>query len=607
MNTDSENQASLPPVRPHGDNVSPPADGSPGAPPPPPPAPSPKWEPDYMTKPASWGELFAPLKSFFGLGGSILYCLSALAILYGIVQIIDPLLAHSRVYAERLACVGALNLYECALLAVMLVIVLWRRVTDDAVSLLVLIAIFLVANAVTLDQVVMDNSPIACAIGAGCFALAVVKLWIMRRYIALRLDRGLLAGVVLLLAWNFLMSPALAMVTAHCAKGTEILRSVWQAGWLVMLAGGACFYLQAARGAALPDHAGKAAAPFLQTPGMAWIFAGILYVIGGFHQYELVYIFDLPSAFGDYLPLITLGCLIVLELPRMYGRNPRRFEVAVSAVPLALIGAALFGKAFVVESPWGLGFFWHPTVLLAAAAAAVLRAGIARRHTGLIVLSLAYTLLILLTAGVACDGPEQFHWRITVFMLALALSAYGMVFGKLGEAVLGLFILAMSSPWWGNVSVENSRPMLLAAVGLGPIILSFRFKRIPKEFVWIGAILLSIGAWMLGHGELWRLVVGGAAAAAVGALIAFLRPNWPATIILLLPAAAALVKAIRPLAGKAAVAAVRIMPDQLTGWHYVILSFILLAAGMWVSLRKGRRHSDHPSDSSDAAGGKRDD
>jgi hypothetical protein len=87
------------------------------------------------------------IRRFLSLtGGSIFYCLSALSIVYGITQIIGPPLAESSNIGDILPCVGVLNVYELALLAVLILVVVWRNVTDDAISLVVLIALFLVAS-----------------------------------------------------------------------------------------------------------------------------------------------------------------------------------------------------------------------------------------------------------------------------------------------------------------------------------------------------------------------------------------------------------------------------------------------------------------------------
>ena len=78
--------------------------------------------------------------SFLSLtGGSFLYCLSALSIIYGITKIIGPPLAKSNILADIFPCVIVLNVYEIALLAVLVLIVAWKNVTDDAISLVILV------------------------------------------------------------------------------------------------------------------------------------------------------------------------------------------------------------------------------------------------------------------------------------------------------------------------------------------------------------------------------------------------------------------------------------------------------------------------------------
>ena len=73
---------------------------------------------------------------FLGLtGGSVLYGLSALSVVYGITQIVGPPLAKSGALADILPCVAVLNVYELALLAVLGLIVVWRKVTTIPVSL----------------------------------------------------------------------------------------------------------------------------------------------------------------------------------------------------------------------------------------------------------------------------------------------------------------------------------------------------------------------------------------------------------------------------------------------------------------------------------------
>ena len=48
-------------------------------------------------------------------GSSALFCLSAISIMYGIAQMITPVMAQSNSLSKTLPCIGALNLYELAL------------------------------------------------------------------------------------------------------------------------------------------------------------------------------------------------------------------------------------------------------------------------------------------------------------------------------------------------------------------------------------------------------------------------------------------------------------------------------------------------------------
>jgi hypothetical protein len=98
-------------------------------------------------------------------GGSVLYCLSALSIVYGITQMIGPPLAKSGALGDILPCVAVLNVYELALLAVLVLIVVWRNVTDDAISLVILVALFLVASGMTLGVVAPSGLDICLVIG----------------------------------------------------------------------------------------------------------------------------------------------------------------------------------------------------------------------------------------------------------------------------------------------------------------------------------------------------------------------------------------------------------------------------------------------------------
>ena len=99
------------------------------------------------------------LGAFFDFtGGSLFYCLSAFFIILGIGRIMGPMLTNHELFKEALPCIFTLNLYEIALLGVLTTIVVWKSVTDDAISLVIFIAIFFVGTGLALSSIVFSNS-----------------------------------------------------------------------------------------------------------------------------------------------------------------------------------------------------------------------------------------------------------------------------------------------------------------------------------------------------------------------------------------------------------------------------------------------------------------
>ena len=179
-------------------------------------------------------------------GGSVLYCLSALSIVYGITQIIGPPLAKSGVFTDILPCVAVLNAYELALLAVLVLIVVWHNVTDDAISLVILVALFLVASGMTLGVVAPSGLDICLAIGFASVVLGLAKLYVLRRFISLRIGALSVLGLALILAWNFLGPSLMARPLMARTSTDELRRHQWLLGWLVLLAGAALTFAEVA-------------------------------------------------------------------------------------------------------------------------------------------------------------------------------------------------------------------------------------------------------------------------------------------------------------------------------------------------------------------------
>jgi len=521
-------------------------------------------------------------RRFFRISGAnILYCLSALSILYGIAQIITPVLAKSDALGKTLPCIGALHVYELALLGVLALIVLWRNVTDDAVFLVILIALFLTASAIAIDSVANDNPWVAVLVGVASLGIAALKLWVMRRAIVLQIERLLLIGLGMLLAWNFLMSSSMAFLVKYDLNTEAVMRAAWLVGWLVMLAGGILMLLHAARTPTGAARRREASIPFLRTPAMAWTFALALFLAGNVRQCALTYIFDLPLSFGDFLPVIVLGALVALELMRNYGKKFGAADIIVALVPLVVVFFTVRGGAFIQGPVPGVGLLWYPPVLLAVAAGALfwLSRGSGRRALVLYVVP-AYALCVVLTAGVTPQNPGALNWEACGTALIVGLFVAGLLTRRVYVTMAAVVILLVAV--WQSDRVETFAcrydvplsGLVGLAAGLGTMIVYLIFRRkLARAVAVVFALVLAMGAMTCFRPEAldWPLMSSLVLVVIAGAV-------WWRTQDLLV----ALVLCV-PL-----VRALYMRSEGMHAWRYVALSFILLAAGTFISLRKGR-------------------
>jgi len=338
-----------------------------------------------------WGKR-GTLTGFLSLtGGSVLYCLSALSIIYGIIQIIGPTLAKSNVLGEILPCVLVLNVYELALLGVLVLIVVWRNVTDDAISLVVLVGLFLIASGMMLGTAVTSGPATCLYIGLACTAVGLGKLYVMRRFISFALTGLSFVGVGMILAWNFLSSSVIAKVLAAGAGTDEVRRYLWLVFWLLLLAGAVLVIIDSTRGASGGPEGKRSRTAFLHSRSMVWMFVLVLLGAASMHQYGIAYMFVIDYAFGDFIPLIAVGSVLMVELMRGLGREFKGLAVLVSCVPLVSTISAVLNKS--VMASWGMSVeaLWHPAVVLGLTGIGIVLLGIGHRwHWLLYVLSLIH-------------------------------------------------------------------------------------------------------------------------------------------------------------------------------------------------------------------------
>ncbi|MBN2020017.1 MAG: hypothetical protein JW749_07320 [Sedimentisphaerales bacterium] len=524
------------------------------------------------------------LGSFLSLtGGSILYCLSALSIIYGITRIIGPLLAKSSILADIYPCIVVLNIYEIALLAVLVLIVVWKNVTDDAISLVILVGIFLIGTGMTLGVVAASGPTICLWTGVICTILGLVKLYVMRRLVSFRLGVLSFVGISLILAWNFLTPSLMAGPMIAKTATDEIRRNHWLIGWLVMLTGAAIVIVEAARTRPIEDKD----TPFLRTPAMVWIFTLVLLTAVSYHQYGIAYMFAVDYVFGDFIPLIAVGSILMLQLIRCSGKHPLRTEIVISVIPLFLTIFAAANKKFISGPAASLEIFWYPPVFLALIA--IVFTCLARYHKQKYYsyIALIYALGVLLTIGYSPEKTQPLNWQLCGAGIITVLLALGVIHKSAAlcfSAILALAFGLCMTDWFQTLAQKYNMTLIGAAAGvfgLGNFLICLVFgSKMPRVITLIAS--LAIAGFLfdfLPKGLGWTdLSVTGAIA--VISIMFWLRPR---DLI-------AAVFSWLPICPK-----VYLLARDLSSWGFVLLSFVLLFVGAFVSIFiKGRKPKFEP-------------
>jgi len=527
-------------------------------------------------------------RGFFSLtGGSILYCLSALSIIYGIAKILGPLLARTDVLRDAYPCLAALNVYEIALLGVLVFIVVREKVTDDALSLVVLVALFLVGSGLTLSTVANSGWRVSFIIGAFCFLLGVGKLHVLKRYVGLALGWGSFGGLAVVLAWNSSAGSLLAM----CAAQGSVDRGHWLLSWLFLISGGAIVFLAAEPSREKPGTGAGAPTPFLLCPAAPLMFAAILIVAGAVHQYVLAYVFEVRSDAGDYLPLVSVASLVAVRLSLSVRSRAALLEAGLAGAPLAACGYAVLSKSVLAAPSFGVEAIWHPPVLLGLTGAAVLWVWVRTRSPYLLGICGAYLLGVILTFGFSPGNASELNWHASGAILVSGLLLVGLVRRSIALCLLAVIVSTVGlagtggflrlADAWGLT--HPGAVVGIAGIGILSVALVFG-RRMPPVLVAIGALGVMVSVFDVLPAE----PAAGDLVALAGVLVLcaaiWIRAHqWPPLAILLVPVAHRL----------------WVLFTRLTAWRYVVLSFALLFAGAWLSVLKGRRSSRHdPSISS---------
>lgn len=516
-------------------------------------------------------------RSFFNLtGGSVLYCLSALFVTLGISQLLVPLLVEPESLRATYPCLAVLNLYELALLGTLLYIVVREKVTDDAISLLILVALFLVGSGVALTCVSLIGPRPAQIIGGCCLLLALAKLAALCTPLGMALRGWGMASLALLLAWNFLSGPLLAL--HHVAE--IVVKGDWMVSWLLLLAGGVggC----AAAGGAESDPAPR---PFLHRKQMVYLFALVLWVALVVHQHVQGMVFCIERSVGDYLPALGVAVLLGLCFLRALRPKMGMAEYVVALLPLVATLMAVMAGAVAPVGGWR-GLLWRPSIFLLAMGGGLLAVLWRDRSRRMAVLPAAYALGVLLTWGARPGASLLPNLKLMGALLLAALLLYGYLRRMprlcLAMVTAGVLVLMVSGRL-GELARSCHTVTIAFALILWSLGIALMVARLgdecPRPLFVLGALAGTIGSFVLiatglqvaNANDLLLLGLAGVGLLTYGLRVRFL----PAVLLAILPLA------VRGW----------MLTTRLAAWRFVILSFVLLYVGARLSVRKARRRA----------------
>jgi hypothetical protein len=491
---------------------------------------------------------------------------------------------------ETLPSVFVLNLYEIALLAVLVLIFVKKSAANDSILLLILISIFMIGTGLTLSTICLTAPNLCLFIGIVCVMLGIGKIEVLRRYIKLRIGWLTFAGLGLVLMWNFLASPLMsrAFVVNDCTD--EVRRSQWMLSWMVLLAGAALIAADAVKVKASEYAKQTVSRPFIHTHAMVWILS--LIILGGacYHQYASGYMFHIPTGGIDYVPLAALVTILSIELLRSLGKKFGFVEIVLACIPFVLTLWAILEKQVTNIGNVRSDIISHPPVMFAAFGIALCALAYLHKQSRLYYAAILYALGVLLTFNYTTAKPWDLNWELFGGGLFVIAMTVGIIrkeplacFASVVILAAGLSLTDRLAGFAGAHDMTVGG-VVFAIVGIGTIMISLIFgKNTRRVLVVLGAFCVMVAIFDYMPKALQAKDIAISTGSIMMASALWLRTkDFIAAPMLCIPM---LPKCV-------------LLWQNMSSWAFVILSFVLLFAGAGASLliRKNPAHEVIESD-----------
>lgn len=518
------------------------------------------------------------MKRFFRLtGGSLFYCISAVFVAYGIVNLMGSILSEGETLKKALPCIITLHAYELALLGVLILIVS-RKVVDDAISVVIFIALFLIGTSMALGTVVDKDITMSFWIGLICIFLSLSKFFAMWRFVHIQFKTLSILGLGFIITYNYLSPTFLARSIAIDPTQEQARRNFWLLLSVSIIIGAGFVIFEAMKRKSLRQTQQDDSTPILQQPIMVYVFTLILIIASGVHQYAMAFTFALERVIGDYIPVILISTLLLIEILRHSGKKIGFVELGISYVPLAVTMLAIQQKSVLASGQFGFELLLYPPVILAISGLAI--AALALYHRWYLLLHGAslYGLGVILTIGFSPANPYDLNMHACFGLFVVGLLIYGIVKRKQYICALAIIILCLGLTKWNGLSTFSSSynlteiGVLAGICGISFIVLYLMFNKQLNIIIRVIGVFCLAGFIFdyLPEFVHWKYIIVSLGTVFLMTGLWFRTRDILIILILWIPTSLRLF----------------MLAKRIAHWRFVILGFFLLVAGTIVSLRK---------------------
>jgi hypothetical protein len=386
-----------------------------------------------------------------------------------------------------------------------------------------------------------------------------------------------LTGLTAVLIWNFLFGPTLVKILTDYPAMLASKRTFWLGSMLLLITTGLLVLIEIIR---KPAPANDANTPFLRTPLMVLVFTMVLLGAAGAHLYALGYQFDIPFKTGDFILLATLGIVLFLEIMRPFEPGLKEFIAVMGCAPLVGTGIVLTNHAFSVPFQWGLEMLGHPSTIIVLGGLGMMRMALKSNWLPYWCITGVYGLSFLLTAF-SPAAPTELNWRLCFGLVIIVAFAAGLILKRPGLCMTSVVLSGIglgASDTFSQLltGIGLSQPGgVLGYCGLGFIAVGIAFKdKTLLPMVIIGAAALTGTTFdFVGPTIGWRDFIALGVLLTTASLLWWRLRDYVTLAILTIPVVVRLWLLFR----------------TLSTWRYVVLSFILLGIGAWISTLKNRK------------------